>query len=149
MDYTMEEKLFDAAESGDTETVQALVKAGAKIETRGKKKMTPLFVATQNRHTKTVQALLEAGADPEARNKYEKTPLDIAIAQKYEEIALLLGKAIKRKREAERAQSSNTPIKVAGGSFVVHGNSAGTTKPAGDAVVMHYIGWNNSKVNQG
>jgi ankyrin repeat protein len=65
--------LFAAAVSGRTETVAALLKAGANANAPGATlglgllgSITPLNAAAVNGHTETVLALLEAGANPNA-----------------------------------------------------------------------------------
>ena len=73
--------LHSAAESGQTEAVQALLDFGADLEARsyygGK---TPLHLAAQSGHLEVVQALFTNGANLDALDKDNKTPLDHALA---------------------------------------------------------------------
>ena len=64
--------LVYAAALGDTETVLALVEAGAEIDrsnTQGRETWTPLMYAARGGHKVTVKVLLEAGADVNAERR--------------------------------------------------------------------------------
>ena len=50
-----------AAERGHTETVKALLKAGANLNAKDKEGKTALKYAKENSHTETVQLLKKAG----------------------------------------------------------------------------------------
>ena len=66
--------LHGAAAIGDTDTVKALLKAGADIEAKYKG-MTALYIAAREGQTTCVKALLDAGADIEAKDHTNGTAL--------------------------------------------------------------------------
>ena len=70
--------LFDAANAGDLERVQELVKQGAEIDYIGYNDRTPLYEAARNGHLKVVRYLVEQGADLEMFNIVECCPLLVA-----------------------------------------------------------------------
>ena len=61
--------LLEAARVGNTETVKALIDAGADVNARLKSGTTALMIASGSGHTETVRALIDAGADVNARLK--------------------------------------------------------------------------------
>ena len=61
--------LHEAALNGDTETVLALVSAGADIHARSMGDFTPLHLAAAEGQTETALALVSAGADIHARSR--------------------------------------------------------------------------------
>ncbi|XP_035661609.1 GA-binding protein subunit beta-2-like [Branchiostoma floridae] len=67
--------LHEAARNGHTGTVQALLTAGAPVDSRSTAEHTPLDFAAEKGHTGTVTALLAAGADINARDYDSSTPL--------------------------------------------------------------------------
>ena len=69
----------NAADSADSPCVIAvLLDAGADIEAREYRGMTPLHVAADEGVPAVVAALLDAGADPKALDERERTPWDWA-----------------------------------------------------------------------
>jgi len=61
-----------------SEIVDALIKAGAKIEAKNNMKATPLHVAADLGTLASVKRLLEEGANINAQTKDKLTPLDLA-----------------------------------------------------------------------
>ncbi len=87
--------LVYAAALGDTETVQALIEAGAQIDrsnTQGRETWTPLMYAARGGHKATVRVLLEAGADVNAERR-GTTALNMAISQGHTHLEPLLREA--------------------------------------------------------
>lgn len=74
--------LMFAAHEGHTATLQALLKAGAKVDQPRTDGMTALMWAANNGHSATLQALLQGGADWKLKSKSGATALDIAIRKK-------------------------------------------------------------------
>ena len=72
--------LHTAAHMGKTETLQALIAAGANLNAVNENGDTPLHIAARMGKTKTAQALITAGANLDAKDKDGKTPLDRAKA---------------------------------------------------------------------
>jgi ankyrin repeat protein len=70
--------LVFAAREGHTETVKALLDAGAPINETTEYGWTPLLTAVNNRHFKLASMLIERGADVNIANKGGWTPLYIA-----------------------------------------------------------------------
>ena len=66
--------LIGAAEKGRTETVNALLKAGAEVHAKTDRGLTALIRAAEKGRTETVNALLEAGAD-DLTDYYGRTAL--------------------------------------------------------------------------
>ena len=67
--------LLFAAREGHTETVLALLKAGAQINHVSADKTSPLLMATMNGHFDLAKLLLERGADPKLASDAGATPL--------------------------------------------------------------------------
>ena len=57
--------------------MDALIAAGAKIETRDRQGMTPLHRAVANRRAKAITVLLDAGSDGDAWTARGRTPFDL------------------------------------------------------------------------
>ena len=70
--------LHRAALDGDTETVRALVAAGADIDAKDEDCNAPLHYAAWWGYTETARALVELGADINAKGEYGNTPLHCA-----------------------------------------------------------------------
>jgi excisionase family DNA binding protein len=69
-----------AVDSGDVPGINALIAAGADVNTRTEDGWTPLMLATIKGHTEVVLALLKQGADVNARNKKGWTALMFAVS---------------------------------------------------------------------
>ena len=76
-----ETPLHRSALEDNTDLVNALIAAGAKIEARDERGSTPLHWAAMHGKTSTVNALIAAGAKIEPRNKRGVTPLHWAASQ--------------------------------------------------------------------
>jgi len=72
-----------ASSYGRTETVQALLAAGAIVDARDKDGSPALYFAVANGETGIMQTLLAAGANIEARNKFADTALICAVRGRY------------------------------------------------------------------
>jgi len=72
--------LHNAAAFGPVDMVRSLLKAGANVDARDSRNLTPLFfaLATEYPSTEIVQTLLQSGADVNAGDKTGETPLDWA-----------------------------------------------------------------------
>jgi ankyrin repeat protein len=65
-----------AAENGDVEIVEALLKAGADPKLKdGALQTPPIYHAVSNGHAPVAEKLLKAGADPNAKNRNGEAPL--------------------------------------------------------------------------
>jgi hypothetical protein len=82
----VDRRLFDAANSGATQTARRLLAEGADPNWRNAGGWTPLMIAAAERHLDTVAVLLEAGADPNLRNGYGRTAL--MFASSYGQVAI-------------------------------------------------------------
>lgn len=71
---TMTEQLIQAAEAGDTATVQRLLMEGADINGRDALGRTPVMAATHGNQIDTVRLLIEAGADINIRDNRMDNP---------------------------------------------------------------------------
>lgn len=105
-----------------------------------------LLKAAEKGNTETVKFLLEKVANTEVQNDVGETALIYAVQSKDAKIISLV-------KEAQT--SHEAPIKVAGGSFVIHGNQTYTAghptnaaKPFGNTITANYIGWNNNNAKQ-
>ena len=82
--------LFDAAGRGDMIAVQALVKAGADVDERGRNAETPLLAAALAGAQPVAEYLIDHGADVMARNRGGLTPLHAAAYSGGVDVARLL-----------------------------------------------------------
>lgn len=71
-----DDALFYAADSGQTEIVSSLLKAGIDPNA-SEHKQTALHAAVENHHASTVKLLLASGANVNAKNSKSETPLDL------------------------------------------------------------------------
>ena len=79
-----------AAQEGHTETVLALIVAGAGVNWSNEAGYTALHIAAQNGHTETVLALIAAGADASLQTVDGETAADLAAEHGHDELAQLL-----------------------------------------------------------
>jgi len=73
-----ETALHQAARTGNTSTVELLLRLGAKVNTKDNSLETPLHKAAWRNHTDTVEVLVAAGASIDDQNKEGKKPIDLA-----------------------------------------------------------------------
>ncbi len=87
--------LHNAAGMGTPEMVQSLLGAGAKIESRDSRGLTPLHfaLASDTPSLEIVRKLIQAGADVNARDTSGETPLDWAEKFGYPDVIAALKKA--------------------------------------------------------
>lgn len=78
---TLTEQLSQAAESGDTATVQQLLKDGADINGHDALGRTAVMAATHNNQVDTVRILIQAGADINIRDNRMDNPFLYAGAE--------------------------------------------------------------------
>ena len=72
-----------AAGWGNTDTVNAMIAAGAKIDTRNSYGKTPLHYAAQWGNTGTLNTLIAAGAKVDARDRYGATHCDTQRSHRF------------------------------------------------------------------
>ena len=77
----MNMQLIQAAEAGDTVTVQRLVEQGADIDARDDRGRTPVMAATHGQRVDTVRALIQLGADINIRDNRLDNPFLYAGAE--------------------------------------------------------------------
>ena len=85
--------LLEAAKSGQTEKVLALIKAGADVNVKDKYGFTALMGSAGNGQTEAVKALIEAKADVNAKDKLGNTALIVAVRYNYTKMVHLLKSA--------------------------------------------------------
>lgn len=82
---------YAAGDSGSTEVISLLLKAGANIEAHDEDGDTPLSWAAEKGHLEAVRSLLQAGAKPDSRNNSKGTVLHVAAQQgQYDVIKILV-----------------------------------------------------------
>jgi ankyrin repeat protein len=74
----MNKKWHDAAERGDAAALQAMLKAGAAVNSCDRYGQTALMLAARHGHLEAVRVLLAAGADLDHTAKYRLSALMIA-----------------------------------------------------------------------
>lgn len=82
--------LHSAAAADNTETVIALLEAGADPNARQQGGFAPIHAAAQNGNREAVEALLAKGAEPDAATDDGKTAVDFAREQGHDGVAALL-----------------------------------------------------------
>ena len=84
-------QLHFAAKNGHTETVRALIAAGANVDLANILKWTPLHLAAFNGHTDVVKVFINAGAAANLTLLIwdQESPLNLAIKQGHKEIVKL------------------------------------------------------------
>lgn len=81
--------LVEAAESGNTRTVDRLLRDGADIEQRDWRGRTALLAATHGNQLETARMLIEAGADVNAKDAIDDSPYLYAGARGHLDILVL------------------------------------------------------------
>ena len=82
--------IHDAAAKGNIEAVKQHLDAGTDVNTRDKKRRTPLYWAATHGHKKIVELLIANGSDVNAKNQNGYTPLHTAVDDGHKEIVELL-----------------------------------------------------------
>ena len=82
--------LIEASINGRTETIQALIEAGASLDLQDKYGDTALIWSARNGYTGIVQALIKAGASVDIQNAYHRTALISAAENGHTEIVQAL-----------------------------------------------------------
>lgn len=88
-DAELDSRLRAAAAEGNAAEVRALLKQGARIESRDPTGATPLLIATHRNHVEAARALIEAGADVNAKDKIHDSPYLYAGARGLDDILKL------------------------------------------------------------
>ncbi|MDR0288956.1 MAG: ankyrin repeat domain-containing protein [Rickettsiales bacterium] len=105
--------LHIAAASDDDSVMQALIKAGADVNTEDNYGITPLHLAAQNGHKNAIGTLLKAKRiNVNAKDQYGKTPLHLATAKNHNDAIEALLKA-KRIDVNAKDQYEKTPLHLA------------------------------------
>lgn len=99
-----------AAQKGNLEVVNALIKAGANLNHQNNNDCSPVILAAYNRHNEVVKALADAGSNLDLVDKYNRTVL--MVAAKHQNLNLLqtLIDVIKAKKENEKKQKPSITI---------------------------------------
>jgi|GEM_PF-2793428 len=82
-----EDDIFQAAEYGNIDLIEAILKSGIDVNIKRVDGTTPLYLAALNGKKDTVITLIKHGADQSISNSKGKTPLDAARMAGHEEIA--------------------------------------------------------------
>ncbi len=84
--------LMMAAPYGDEDSIECLLKAGARVNERDSRGMTPLMfsIATDHAHLSTVRELIKAGADVQAKDQNGDSVLDWANKYGQPEVIAML-----------------------------------------------------------
>jgi len=129
----VDSELADAAERGDAETVQTLIRAGADVNAAQNGGMTALHWAAQGGHAEMARMLLVAGAFPDAATRNGGyTPLHLAARAGHE---ALLGVLLEGGADPSATNSlGTTPLHFAASSGLAEGirllSQAGATVDA-------------------
>lgn len=89
MSETKENRLIDAARTGDNPAIAALIRDGAAIDPRDSQRRTPLLIATHANNIEAARLLIEAGADVNAKDAIQDSPYLYAGARGHIEILRL------------------------------------------------------------
>lgn len=81
--------LLEAAQSGNSQTVASLIRAGATLDKRSEKGQTALLIATRANNIETARLLIDAGADVNAKDAIQDSPYLYAGARGHLEILRL------------------------------------------------------------
>ncbi|HZE71227.1 MAG TPA: ankyrin repeat domain-containing protein [Pyrinomonadaceae bacterium] len=109
--------LMVAAEHGQSEVIQALVRRNANVNLKHYSDLTALMLAAGGGYTDAVRVLLAAGADPNAVGFYfhygDFTPLMFAIRSKSEKKLQVIDALIAGGAELNSKRAIRTPLMVA------------------------------------
>lgn len=83
-------KLFDAARTGDTNTLQTYIRAGIPPNMTNHKGDTLLMLAAYHGHAQTVSLLLSLGADPDVLNDRGQSPIAGAVFKAHDDVVKVL-----------------------------------------------------------
>jgi len=113
--------LMVAAEHGQSEVIQALVRRNANVNLKHYSDLTALMLAAGGGYTDAVRVLLAAGADPNAVGFYfhygDFTPLMFAIRSKSEKKLQVIDALIAGGAELNSKRAIRTPLMVAIGRY--------------------------------
>lgn len=96
--------LMQSAAKGDTDEVEKLLAAHAKIESRDPYRRTPLMYASWNGHQEVIERLMAAGADPGNQDIDENTAMDYAAGRGLLDVVNYLIKASHSKDDHHYAE---------------------------------------------
>jgi hypothetical protein len=108
-------ELLEAAQQGNTESVQHLLQRGAIIEAKDRDRSTPLALAANHHHADTAKLLLAKGADPIAGGLAGENALsDAAVDSNSTRVSLILERGSDRQtsNKALFAMSEFRPLVV-------------------------------------
>jgi len=118
----LDAQLIEAAESGNFEDVQTLIRQGASIEAKGVYGRTAFYYAATSGHERICKLLIENRASIEAQDTEESTPLLCAAAHGKVNVCKLLIDAqlesAKKKKEARTAIKTFLGIMSKRGQYV-------------------------------
>lgn len=97
--------LNSAAAEGDLESVQSMLRNGARVNAANPDGRTALHVAAAEGHAVVVRCLLDAGAAVDCADRWGTTPLQDALHSKHFEIAALLSERSGTLEASERGQA--------------------------------------------
>lgn len=104
--------LHNAALRGHTNYLEALLQAGASVNSRDQYGNTLLHLAAMRGHMKSVQLLLDRGAKLNARNKYGNTCLHLAALNGHTDMVLFL--VDKGLKVSDQNYAGSIPLTYAG-----------------------------------
>ena len=84
-----DQKLIEAARSGDAEEVRALLEQGAHVTAEDSSGATALVAAAYGNHVEAARLLVEAGADVNAKDSTEQSAYLIATSEVGDDVTLL------------------------------------------------------------
>ena len=87
MDQNFNKVFWDACANGDFPMVCSQIKAGADVNAKNFKLVTPLMFASGINDIETMKLLIENGADTEHKNKDGERALEFAIRKEQKEAA--------------------------------------------------------------